>query len=177
MGLINYTNLEDNTSADANKFNERFGAIVDEVNGNLDSQNLKNGAVTREKIAAGAVTSDKLAISRTVDERGWTVEDYGAFKRYTKIVEHTAPNFTITPGEVDYTMWEIDGPVGVIAAANQVNITKVLLWGATSWTFIYKGDQYSVNGTNGKITLSGHIQNTSGSNQGIWFKYQVEVVI
>lgn len=83
MGLITYTNLEDDTTADANKFNERFGAIVDEVNGNIDTQNLKNSAVTREKIASGAVTSDKLSITKTIDANGWTVTDYGTTKDWT----------------------------------------------------------------------------------------------
>jgi len=63
MGLISYTNIEDNTPASANVLNQRFGDIIDEVNGNLDSANLKDQAVTRAKIATGAVNNDKLDLS------------------------------------------------------------------------------------------------------------------
>ena len=84
MGLISYTNMEDGDSATANSFNERFGQIVDEVNGNLDANNLATGAVTTAKIAAGAVTASKITLGRTVDANGWTVTDFGGVKIYTQ---------------------------------------------------------------------------------------------
>lgn len=61
MGLLQYVNLEDNTPATANKFNERFAAIIKAINGNIEADNLKNSAVTTAKIANGAVTNDKVA--------------------------------------------------------------------------------------------------------------------
>ena len=67
MALISYEQLEDGFDASANLWNERFGKIYGEFNGNIDSANLKNGAVTREKIATGAVTSDKIATNRYID--------------------------------------------------------------------------------------------------------------
>ena len=84
MGLITLTNIEDGQDAVANALNERFGKVVDEINGNIDSQNLKNNAVTREKIAPQSITSDKLFVDRYVDENGWTVSDYGGYKRYSR---------------------------------------------------------------------------------------------
>lgn len=60
MSLISYTQLEDNTPASANSINNRFAPLYDEVNGNLDSQNLKNEAVTEPKLAPLSVTSSKL---------------------------------------------------------------------------------------------------------------------
>ncbi len=108
MGLINYTNIEDNTPALANGLNERFGAIVDEVNGNLSSQNLANSAVTREKIAPGAVSSDKLDLSYTTDANGWQVFDFGPFKRYVRSVV-TLPGSSRNFDAIPY-------PVGVVRA-------------------------------------------------------------
>lgn len=51
MGLVTYTNLEDGTDVDANKFNERFGAIIAQINGNLDSANFKAGGVPASALA------------------------------------------------------------------------------------------------------------------------------
>lgn len=51
MGLINYTNIENNVPATANMFNERFGQIVDELNGNLDGTNIKDESIPLSKIA------------------------------------------------------------------------------------------------------------------------------
>lgn len=62
MGLITITNIEDGQDAVANALNERFGKIVDEINGNIESQNLKNHAVTREKIAPQSVTLSLIHI-------------------------------------------------------------------------------------------------------------------
>ena len=84
MGLVSYTQLEDGTDALANDMNERFGKIYGEFNGNIDSANLKNSAVTREKIAPQAITSDKLLVKREYDQDGWLVTDYGGYKRYTR---------------------------------------------------------------------------------------------
>lgn len=52
MGLISYTNIENDASATANVWNERFGKIYGEFNGNIDAANLKDGAVTIAKLAA-----------------------------------------------------------------------------------------------------------------------------
>lgn len=56
MGLINYTNIEDNTPATANQINQRFGDVIAQVNGNLDSTNFKTGG-----IPVSAISSDVYA--------------------------------------------------------------------------------------------------------------------
>ena len=86
MSLINYTQIEDGQDASANGINERFGAIIDEINGNLDSQNIKNGAITREKIANGSIDKNKLSINLYIDANGWTVTDMGGIKTYSRVI-------------------------------------------------------------------------------------------
>ena len=82
--LVNIEPIQTGASATPNLWNQRFASITSVINGNIDSDNLKNNAVTREKIAPGAVTSDKLFVNRYIDDRGWTVSDYGGYKRYTR---------------------------------------------------------------------------------------------
>ena len=84
MGLIHYEQMEDDVDATANLWNERFGVLFNEINGNLDAANIKNGAITSAKIATAAITSDKLFVEREYDNEGWLVTDYGAYKRYTR---------------------------------------------------------------------------------------------
>lgn len=97
MSLISYTQLEDGEDASANALNIRFGQIVDEINGNIDSTNLANQAVTRAKIANGAIDSSKMATDRYIDDNGWTVQDFGTFKTYTKST--TRSSTTINQGQ------------------------------------------------------------------------------
>lgn len=84
MGLINYEQLEDGFDASANLWNERFGILFNEINGNLDAANFKNNAVTTPKIAPGAVTSDKLDLDYDIDDNGWAYYSLGNFKYYVK---------------------------------------------------------------------------------------------
>lgn len=55
MGLVSYTNLEDGNAAGANDINQRFGDVLAQVNGNLDSTNIRNGTLTRELFAQDAI--------------------------------------------------------------------------------------------------------------------------
>lgn len=89
MGLISYSQLQDGTEAVANDLNNRFGAIYNEFNGNIDAANLKNSAVTREKIADNSITKDKLALRQYIDDNGWTVTDMGGIKTYSRTVPVT----------------------------------------------------------------------------------------
>ena len=98
MGLINYEQLEDGFDASANLWNERFGVIFKEINGNLDSANLKNGAVTTAKIATGAVTSDKLGFQQYLDDNGWLVTDLGLVKLATKHRTFKVPSYPVDGG-------------------------------------------------------------------------------
>ena len=60
MGLINITDIQNGAEANDQLFNSRFGAIVNELNGNIDADNLKLGAVATAKIADSAVTTTKI---------------------------------------------------------------------------------------------------------------------
>ena len=57
MGFINITNIEDGQVASANVFNQRYGAIADVLNGNVDAENIKNGSVTQAKLAPNTLES------------------------------------------------------------------------------------------------------------------------
>lgn len=104
MGLINYEQLEDGDTASANLWNQRFGVLFNEINGNLDTANLKNLSITESKIAPGAVTNDKLSINSAYDNDGNWVK-FGNFMIQWGIsqVSHTgtditfAKPFTATP--------------------------------------------------------------------------------
>lgn len=167
--IINIDPIEPGDAASPNLWNSRFAAITSVVNGNIEAENIKNGSITRELIAAGAITSDKLAIERSIDDRGWAVVDYGGFKTYRKVVQQPGANFQVGG---DATLFSIQPPVGVTATVENTTVTRVLMWGATSWDFFYKGDQTTING-NGNIDFSAHIEGTAK----IWWKFIVEVIV
>lgn len=104
MGLIDYTQLQDGQDASANGLNERFGKIIDTVNGNIDTQNIKNGAITREKIANNSINKDKLDMKLYVDENGWTVADMGGVKTYSRVVtvDGNQADGNGSPGQIGY---------------------------------------------------------------------------
>lgn len=60
MPIISTSLPSDGTTIDAADVNTPFNDILNVVNGNLDSDNLADDAVTADKIADGAVTQDKL---------------------------------------------------------------------------------------------------------------------
>lgn len=114
MGLIQYDQVEDQTDATANSLNERFTRIYNEFNGNIDSANIRNAAITTAKIAPLAVTSDKLGFDKIIDDNGWLITDLGLVKLATK-----KRNFTIgsTPASARAraVTWDADSnnsPVG-----------------------------------------------------------------
>ena len=91
MTLLNITDVQDDTAADANDLNSRFTQVSQVVNGNIDAQNISDSAVTQSKLASGAVTVSKLGLTKTQDANGWTVYDFGAWKEYRKKVTYVSP--------------------------------------------------------------------------------------
>lgn len=85
MGVVNpsQSNPDDEITADA--INAPINQLAAVLNGNVDSNNLADSAVSTTKLAAGAVTSSKLAPSKTTDANGWTVYDHGTWKEYVKL--------------------------------------------------------------------------------------------
>jgi len=61
MGLINYSSIEDGTTIDAADVNTPLTTIYDDYNGNIDSNNLADNAVTTAKITDANVTTAKIA--------------------------------------------------------------------------------------------------------------------
>lgn len=55
MALVEYTNIKDGDSADANVWNSRYADLLEQLNGNLDRTNIKNGSLTRELFATDAL--------------------------------------------------------------------------------------------------------------------------
>lgn len=91
MGLINYTQLEDGFTASANLWNERFGQIIDVLNGGVDAENLSLLSVGTEHLQTGSVTSEKLGFTQTTDDNGWLITDLGLVKLATKHRTFTIP--------------------------------------------------------------------------------------
>lgn len=85
MGLINLTNLEDGQFASANQINQRFGTVVDTINGNIEGVNIKNGSITQQKLANNTL------------ERMWPVGSV-----YINASDDTNPGTTIGFGT-----WEV----------------------------------------------------------------------
>lgn len=112
MGLISYTQLEDGTAATANSINTRFARVYDLVNGNIDSQNLSNSAVTESKIASESVTASKLASNAVLPSKvGSTWVGKTAGKSNVTNSYFTAFNKTIVLDESSYiyVLWTAGG--------------------------------------------------------------------
>lgn len=86
MGLINYTNIEDDTPADANVFNERFGAIIEVLNGGLDAANFKPGGIPVEAISSAIYQKmwpiGSLYFNGSVDTNPATLLGFGTWEAY-----------------------------------------------------------------------------------------------
>ena len=108
--LVNIEPIQTGESATPNLWNQRFAAITSVINGNIDSDNLKNNAVTREKIAPQSITSDKLFVNRYIDDNEWTIVDYGTTKTYSYV--YTITNIDIVYDARKDNMAPIKPPVG-----------------------------------------------------------------
>lgn len=60
MGLVTHTNATSGQVLTAAFYNNSFNAIINQVNGNLDANNIKDSAVSAAKIATGAVQTAKI---------------------------------------------------------------------------------------------------------------------
>ena len=168
MGLITLTNIEDGQDAVANALNERFGKIVDTVNGNIDSQNLKNNAVTREKIAPRSVTSDKLFIDKYIDENGWTVTDYGSYKEWT-ITKTGTPNVNIPAYGVANGFINIPFPEGVV---NRSDVNFLYTFSANDRVFILSDETAPTGGSGFSCRISNWY-----NNQVMLTRYSIDIKV
>ena len=153
--LVNIQNIQVGDVATPNLFNSRFAALAEVINGNVDSDNLRNGAVTRSKIAQGAIDSSKLDIQKYVDANGWTVTDLGGIKTYTRSIDimGTQTDFNNTKGKLIAgngardTLGEYSVPVGRTADNISVNVSY---FGIYSGHLVVSGEL-----RNGKILIAG----------------------
>lgn len=81
------------------------------VNASVPTAALVDGSVTTAKLAASAVTSAQLAVTVTTDANGWTVRDFGTYKRYEKTVQIATGGGSVASGsQASYNV--TDRPVG-----------------------------------------------------------------
>lgn len=153
--LVNIEPIQTGASATPNLWNQRFAAITSVINGNIDSDNLKNNAVTREKIAPGSITSDKLSINRYIDENGWTVTDYGSYKEWT-ITKTGTPNVDIPAWGVAYGLVNIPFPEGV---ANRNEVNFLYTFSANDRVFILSDETAPTGGSGFSCRISNWYNN------------------
>ena len=151
--LLNIQPIEPGDAASPNLWNSRFSAISEVLNGNVDSDNLRNGAVTREKIANQSIDSSKLDIQKYVDANGWTVTDMGGLKTYSRVltVDGSQPDGNGNPGAVGFLIGGngarrdlglFPPPVG--RTINNVNVTATY-FGNYSGHLVVSGEMRSPN--------------------------------
>ncbi len=112
--IANIDPIQPGDAASPNLWNSRFAVLTTVLNGNVDSDNLKNSGVTREKIAPGAVASDKLDLANTTDSRGWESFSFGNFRVYTKQVVNNESPYKLAQGDYRYDRSITELPVGVV---------------------------------------------------------------
>ena len=167
--LVNIEPIQTGASATPNLWNQRFAAITSVINGNIDSDNLKNNAVTREKIAPQSVTSDKLFVNKYIDDNGWTVVDYGTTKTYSYV--YTITNIDIVYGARKDNMAPIEPPVG--------RTRDSLVFSAT-WYGVYSGHAIPgiEAGSAGKIqVMLGNQYSPPGSPVGATLRFNGSIFI
>ena len=146
MSLLSYTQIEDNTPANANVFNERFGAIHAEMNGKLNSQNMAPKGIARESIADDVFT-----------------KIYPLGSIYINAVDATNPASLLGFG-----IWSAFGagrvPVGIAASGTfaapgaEVGTETVALTGAQNGPHTHTGNTDAA---------GNHAHNYSGSNSDV----------
>jgi hypothetical protein len=74
MGLVSYTPISEGTDINGSDVNTLINALAAEINGNIDSANIKDNAVITSKILNANVTSSKLSLDLAESVLGsmWT---------------------------------------------------------------------------------------------------------
>jgi hypothetical protein len=62
MALINFTNIQDGTTAQASQVNNPLNTIYQEFNGNIDASNIKDASITPAKID----TTQRFSFNKSV---------------------------------------------------------------------------------------------------------------
>ena len=67
--ILNLKQLINGTKADANDINDISAQVMQAINGNIDSDNIKSDAISRDKLAAGSVTTNKIANEAVTNDK------------------------------------------------------------------------------------------------------------
>lgn len=83
---------------------------------------LEDSTILTRHYASASVTSVKMALSKTTDANGWTIYDYGTFKKYLKA--SSEPSVTVgASGRTEFSASNL--PVGM-ANLNNVHVNATL---------------------------------------------------
>jgi hypothetical protein len=132
------------TPAVATEVNQNFTAITDQVNGNLDADNLIDGAVTAGKLAANAVTSSKIANSQVTNDKVASGIDA------TKIADGSVSNieFQYLSGVTSDIQTQIDDAIE-LTSSGKISSTGVATSLPSGWSSSLSGNLFTVNHTLG----------------------------
>lgn len=158
MGLISVSNINNGDSASDSLFNTRFGAIVNEINGNLDQDNIKDSSITTAKINNASVTPAKMGLTKTVDANGWTVYDYGSWKEYEKRFTGLAQTSHVGHSNNSPVILGTSLPVG--KTLNQLHIQCTLTMNGNAPYFVC-GYEFDMTGTS--TTMTAYLYNVTNS--------------
>lgn len=172
-GIISHTDYTSGTTITAAAQNANENAIVNEFNGNIDSNNIKTSGVATANITDASITAAKLATPLTVSSMTIT-----AFNSSTATITHivgTATNDNATVGTYGEYISSYTASTAAGGSTIQVNLVQVLLtpgdWELTA-TALASGvvSNYDVclnttNGSGGSCTVADNevTTNVSGS--------------
>lgn len=152
MALVNPTQVDPNTEANASDVNTPINQLADQINGNIEAVNL----------ASGSVTKDKLSLPKTVDSNGWTVYDYGSWKEYSHI--WTGLSGSLAAGIAINVVSNVALPSGIGATELIPSIYGNANGAGVSWiTYYFNG--LDVTNSTATQTFSLAARNTSSSTQ------------
>lgn len=135
MGSISFTQITDGSTIDATDVNTPLNTIYNDYNGNIDSNNLADNAVTTDKITDANVTMSKISNpykARAYSTSVQTIND-ASITKVTLGTEAFDPNSNFTSSE--YTV-PVTGYYQINAIFQATDTTGKL---ATVVAYIYKG--------------------------------------
>lgn len=118
--LVNFDPIQNDEDATEELFNSRFNAILDAINGNIESPNIADGAVTTPKIADNAVTAAKIP------NQGLTSAELGMVYS-THVFNSTVtsiPNGAVTYVNFDSERFDTDGMHSISADTGRITFVN-----------------------------------------------------
>lgn len=123
MALVSLTPFVAGTVLTAAALNNAFNAIVNQVNGALDTTNLAANSVGTSQLATGAVTGAKIAMGS--DAQGDTLYYNGS--AYARLAAATAGKFLKTQGASANPDWDfVYSPSADLTDASTISVNAAL---------------------------------------------------